>query len=56
MRLEDILLEKCTQIKNYEDRVLEVNIATQAIQAEPHQAVIDAWNVDVIDGALVLKE
>lgn len=52
----DILIEECVQIKNYDDRILDVSIATQAIQAEPADAVMEAWNVDIIDGVLVLKE
>ena len=45
----DVLIEECTQIKEYEDRILEVSIITQGIQAEPSKAVKEAWDVDVID-------
>lgn len=52
----DILIEECKQIKEYEDRTLEVSIANQAIQAEPSKAVEEAWGVDIIDNMLNLKE
>ena len=52
----DPLIDKCIQIREYEDRTLEVSIATQAIQAIPSKAVIEAWNVNIEDGVLDLKE
>ena len=52
----DILIEECIQNKEYEDKILEVTVAVQAIQADPSKAVIEAWNVDIIDNMLVLKE
>lgn len=52
----DILIEECKQIKEYEDKILEVSIANQAIQGSPIKAVTEAWNVQVIDEMLVLKE
>ena len=51
----DILIEECRQIREYEGKILEVSIACQAIQAEPSKAVIEAWNVDIIDGVLFLN-
>ena len=48
----DILIEECTQIKEYEDRTLEVSIVTQGIQAEPEKAVKEAWDVDVINNCI----
>lgn len=42
------LLSSCRQIKDYDDqRILVVDIATQAIQANPSSAVSTAWNVTV---------
>ena len=52
----DILIEECKQINEYDDRILEVSIANQAIQAEPSYAVKEVWNVDIIDNILILKE
>lgn len=52
----DILIEECKQLKEYEDKILEVSIANQAIQGSPIKAVIEAWDVQVIDEMLVLKE
>lgn len=52
----DILIEECKQIKEFNYKILEVSIANQAIQAEPTKAVTEAWNVQVIDNSLVLKE
>lgn len=52
----DMLIEECTQIKEYDDKTLEISVATQAIQAEPAKAIEEAWNVDVVDGVLVLNE
>ena len=52
----DVLIEECTQTKEYDDRTLVVTIATQEIQAEPDKAVKEAWDVNVSNGAIVLKE
>ena len=52
----DILIEECKQLKEYEDKILEVSIANQAIQGNPTKAVTESWKVQVGDGVLVFKE
>ena len=52
----DILIEECRQIKEYEDRTLEVSIINQAIQSEPSKAVIETWGVEIDNGTIKLKE
>lgn len=52
----DILVEECKQLKEFDDKILEVSIANQAIQTEPTKAVVEAWNIQVVDNLLVLKE
>lgn len=54
--ITETLIEECKQIKEYDDRILEVTIANQAIQAIPDNAVKEAWNVEIKDNTLVLKE
>lgn len=49
----DILLQSCRQIKPYADRTLVVDIAAQSIQANPPEAVTEAWDVTV-DGGKIL--
>jgi len=51
----NILVEECVQIKEYDNRILEVSFGVQAIQAEPSKAVEEAWNVKIADGKLVLN-
>lgn len=42
------LISRCQQLADYDDqRILVVDIATQAIQANPSSAVTTAWNVTV---------
>jgi len=50
----DILIDKCVQQEEYEDRILEVSIAVQAIQAEPTKAVQEAWNIETENDSLVI--
>lgn len=50
----DILIEECTQIQEYDDKVLEVSIITQGIQDKPFQAVEEAWNVNIINNRISL--
>lgn len=50
----DILIEECTQIQEYDDKVLEVSILTQGIQDKPFQAVEEAWNVNIINNRISL--
>ncbi len=54
--ITDILIEECIQTQEYDDKVLDVNIATQAIQAQPTKAVTESWNVNITDNVLFLKE
>ncbi len=44
----DILIEECTQIRQYDDKFLEVSILAQGIQAEPNNAVEEAWDVNIV--------
>ncbi len=50
----DILIEECIQTREYEDRTLEVNIIVQGIQAEPTNAVEEAWGVNVVTNCISL--
>lgn len=50
----DILIEECIQTREYEDRTLEVNIIVQGIQAEPANAVEEAWGVNVVTNCISL--
>lgn len=52
----DILIEECRQIKEYEDRTLEVSIVNQAIQSNTSKAVKEAWKIDIVDDTIFLKE
>ena len=52
----DVLIEQCQQLKEYDDRFLEVSIANQAIQAEPSKAVEEAWKVVTMNDILVLED
>ena len=52
----DILIEECRQIKEYEDRTLEVSIVNQAIQSNTSKAVKEAWKIEMVDDIIVLKE
>ena len=52
----DILIEECTQTKQYEDRILVVSIAAQAIQAQPNKAVSEAWDIKVVNDKISLEE
>lgn len=51
----DILINECKNIKEYDDKILNVDIVTQSIQAEPIKAVTESWNIDVINNNLSLK-
>ena len=52
----DILIEECRQIKEYEDRTLEVSIINQAIQSNTSKAVKEAWKIEIVDDTIFLKE
>ena len=39
----EILIEECKQLKEYDNKILEVTIANQAIQAQPTKAMNEAW-------------
>lgn len=54
--ITEILIEECSQIKQYEDKILVVSIAAQAIQAQPTKAVSEAWDVKVINDKISLEE
>lgn len=48
----DILIEECIQLQEYIDKKLEVSIITQGIQAEPTNAVREAWNVNITNNTI----
>lgn len=50
----DILIEECTQIRQYDDKFLEVSILAQGIQAEPTRAVEEAWDISIINNDINL--
>ena len=50
----DILIDDCTQLVEYNDKTLLVSIITQGIQAEPADAVEEAWDVDVVNNCIDL--
>lgn len=52
----DILIQECKQIKEYDNKSLEVSIAVQAIQANPEKAIEESWNVEIVDRILKIKE
>jgi len=52
----EILIDKIEQINYLNGKTLDINIAVQAIQAEPAKAVIEAWNVNVENSEIALKE
>lgn len=39
----EILIEECKQLKEYDNKILEVTIANQTIQAQPTKAMNEAW-------------
>ena len=52
----DILIDSCRSIKNYDDKVFNLEIVTQAIQADPKRAVEEAWGVTITNDSLTLPE
>ena len=50
----DVLIEECTQIIDYNDRILEVSIITQGIQAEPPNAAEEAWDINIVNNLINL--
>lgn len=52
-----ILIEKCEQLKKKENAFLSVEILAQGIQAEPADAVVDAWKIVEVnsDGSLTVQ-
>lgn len=52
----DILIQECSQLKQYEDRILTVSIAAQAMQAQPNKAVSEAWDIKVVNDKISLEE
>ena len=51
----DILVDEIRNLANYDDKRLDVDILVQGIQAEPSNAVREAWNVNVNDGVISLR-
>lgn len=51
----DILVDEIRKLANYDDKRLDVDILVQGIQAEPSNAVREAWNVNVNDGVISLR-
>ena len=52
----DVLVNEYVQLKEYDDKTLYVDIAVQAIQAEPEKAVEEAWGIQTADNTLVIEE
>ena len=51
----DILVEEIRTLTSYTDKKLDVDILVQSIQADPSNAVREAWNVNVNDGVISLR-
>ena len=51
----DILIEEIEDLTNYNNKRLDVDILAQGIQADPSSAVIEAWNVNVNNGVISLR-
>ncbi|MBQ6323624.1 MAG: hypothetical protein IJI22_02195 [Bacilli bacterium] len=43
----DILIKKCIELGTHTNKTLDVTIISQTIQANPEEAVEEAWNVNV---------
>ena len=50
----DILISECKELKTHQGKVLNVDIHSQVIQAEPEDAVISSWGVNISNGDIVL--
>lgn len=50
----DILIKEIKEANNLVENKLNVDIVTEAVQANPPKAVSEAWNVQVVDGQIVL--
>ena len=51
----DILIDRIEEIGHDINKLLDVNILVQSIQASPDSAVSEAWNVNINDGVLSLR-
>ena len=51
----DILIDECKDLQEYQDKILNVDIVTQSIQAEPSSAVTEAWGVNITNNVLSLS-
>lgn len=47
------LINEIKQIKEYNDKTLEIDVLAQAIQAQPTRAVKDAWNIDIKNNEII---
>ena len=52
----DILISECRKLIDYDDKVLNVDILSQVIQAEPTSAVTSAWRVSVNNGSITIDD
>ena len=50
----DILINECKELISHIDKRLNVDILSQSIQAEPVNAVISSWHVNVTDDNITL--
>lgn len=50
--ITDVLIEECEELKEHDDKVLVVDVITQAIQSNPSKAVEEAWNVNILNNTL----
>lgn len=50
----DVLINSCQELVQHTGKTLNVDIFSQAIQAEPTTAVTSSWNITIINGNIVL--
>ena len=51
----DILIDECRELQPHNDKILNVDIITESIQANPATAVTEAWGVSITNNELSLS-
>ena len=51
----DILIEECRELQSHNDKILNVDIISESIQATPTSAVTEAWGVSVVNNNISLS-
>ncbi len=51
----DILIDECRELQSHNDKILNVDIITESIQANPTTAVEEAWGVSITNNELSLS-